>query len=1673
MNEVKLYINNQEIEFQTSPDILFTYQVDDLTNPTVVKNSYTKTITIPGTKQNNIIFDGIWNVERIQTEENFNVTKRVPFTLYINGDIYQTGYAKLDKITKQNNKYEYSITLYGGLGSFLYNLSIDWNTGDKKTLADLDYYPYSDATTPLDLGFTINKDTVASAWTEIQSTNKWGVVNFAPTYLGHPDKINCDKVLINFSGSSLTSAVTSGDTAYTPSGGFALGTLPQQLTEEEVRDYRSYIQTPVIRVKSIIEAICRKSNNKGRYDEGYDVELDNDFFTPSNPYYWDSWVTLPTITNLEFSNEGGGGGGSTTAYTGGYFITHLVTPYQDTTTYAFELDEPITGGNMSVKITFDLAVTGTSSASNLYMYYTKRYGRNSKVYKRNGYGIQLYASNSVSTNESVLAGSNVKWITGEQGYTYGDAVSSGQFTPKFNTTVVENHNEYFTKVSGSTYHLNGGQLELYCDLPIGTTHFKLLVGRCNSSNNTERTMLFTSTLANTGDNIETALKPFETKTIELYDVASGESISNRYISKEMLLSTEYSPADWLLSYCKKFGLYINKDVVEDKIYIRTRNNFYKRDEIKDIEKDIDYSKQFLINPVYVENGYLSLTDEGVESKSSKDYTQKTGKIYGQKVVNTGYEFNADTKELNNGIFKGAVQAKDVSQYYYKPSQFGLQPFVYNGLKYNLYANGDFSASTYEYTQPQNEITDVCEPFDENYPAYDLVSKPMFTDGEGKQLDTENVMLFYNGLETIPSSYKWFLTDDLSYMYKLNNNPTWLLTEGEYDMAGNKIANAITSFPRFSRWFEGNRWMIYSWDYGSPRLLYVPEFTNNDEGNIYWNYFKKYYEDLYDVDTKVIDCYALGEYDEESMRKFYWFNNAIWRLNKITDYNPTNHDTTKVQFVKVQDVNDMTNNNATSEVWLKIELDRYEANYSGDTLIGTVTTSDNFGWNFEGYSVTPTPSSGYEIIVTPDSYGSSGNFTVTLPENVGDDREITLYFTAGDTGGSVKFIQRGFTPYINLIPSAITFSQDGGVITINVESNVAWNVKLSGETETTGITISGLTFVTDVPASGGTANSANCSYSVIAYYSDSTSGDVTSQAVVSGQLAVASSSTEYRHMAGSLTLTAEYDGFTASASTTVYQSAYIPPASEITGVSFGSISWVTDVPASGGTATQDNCSYTVLARYSNGTNVDITSYTPEQGLFVEGIKSVSASTNESRHSVGSLTVDTYFFPDFPSTTRTFTATTSVTAYQEAYVAPDPTAFTGQYMTFEILSGGYITWKTSSSSSQVAMAIDYSINDGDWETITATTSGESIGVSTGDKVRFRGNNIGYTYNGFGDTTAKFNAYGNIMSMIYGDNFSGETTMQNGYNFQELFLNCTGITSAEYLILPATSATPYCYYQMFRDCTSLRNTPTLPATTIGNYCYAAMFAGCQSLTATTSELPATTLSEGCYFGMYSGCTSLQTSPDLPATAYAKYCYRIMFAGCNSLNRIKCLASSNPSSATSATTNWVSGVSNNGMFLKSANAGSYFWSSGNNGIPVGWTTKVYESGTSIMVGSLSGGTISLGNNCEAHFNNGAFSVDGESAGTVSNSGDFIVVNGGFGWSNITFDEALSVPFSYNWSSDNHVYTNNCYLGISVTDGSNTVSGVIQNNHGVSTVDLDLTPFWTNDTTTHYLTLTINATIN
>ena len=142
------------------------------------------------------------------------------------------------------------------------------------------------------------------------------------------------------------------------------------------------------------------------------------------------------------------------------------------------------------------------------------------------------------------------------------------------------------------------------------------------------------------------------------------------------------------------------------------------------------------------------------------------------------------------------------------------------------------------------------------------------------------------------------------------------------------------------------------------------------------------------------------------------------------------------------------------------------------------------------------------------------------------------------------------------------------------------------------------------------------------------------------------------------------------------------------------------------------------------------------------------------------------------------------------------------------------------------------------------------------------------------------GNIMSLLYGSNFTGqETEFPSGssYNFCNLFYG-SEIVDASELVLPATTLTDHCYRHMFAQCNLLTSAPALPATTLAQNCYSNMFEGCGALTSAPA-LPATTLAQECYGAMFFECSSLTSAPALPATTLTDGCYNNMFNGCSSL--------------------------------------------------------------------------------------------------------------------------------------------------------------------------------------------------
>ena len=289
------------------------------------------------------------------------------------------------------------------------------------------------------------------------------------------------------------------------------------------------------------------------------------------------------------------------------------------------------------------------------------------------------------------------------------------------------------------------------------------------------------------------------------------------------------------------------------------------------------------------------------------------------------------------------------------------------------------------------------------------------------------------------------------------------------------------------------------------------------------------------------------------------------------------------------------------------------------------------------------------------------------------------------------------------------------------------------------------------------------------------------------------------------------------------------------------------------------------------------------------------------------------------------------------------------------------------------IKYSKDLNTWTDMSFVSgNGSKIVLNSGEKLYLKGNNSTY---GRMVSTSRNNYYahaeilssgnidvmGNIMSLIYGDNFIKNNTIESSYAFLRLFKGSNKLVNAKDLILPATTLANYCYEGMFMlcyslitapelpattlayncytymfyNCEALKTAPELPATTLAQSCYYHMFESCDALTTGPSILPATTLANHCYNGMFYDCYNLTAAPELPATTLADRCYSGMFYYCTKLNYIKAMFTTTPSST--YTSNWVYRVSARGTFVKNSEA---TWNvTGENGIPSGWTVTTASS--------------------------------------------------------------------------------------------------------------------------------------
>lgn len=898
MRNIRLYIGGMRADLDSKVSIPFTFETSKAEMPTAVRNSYSKTISLPATENNRVLFGGLWHLDSVVLNSGsgigsqFNPLKKVDFLLFADEMIIERGYCQLNTIERKGRSYTFNISLFGGLGEFFYNLAYDAD-GESRSLASLDF--------GADLGFTINAAKVQAVWDDLLNGNL-PTIAFVPMHNGVPDSIDADKALI--SGGGLPQSIVDGGNTYGTKDGYLLAKLNRKYTEWEIRDLRSYLQRPALRLKDFVDAVCNPANNGG-----WAVNLDTRFFNSDNPYYTKTYILMPQLNVEEVSEDvcdDGKLGAVTEQMTQEVIQDNLTIQSECMTIVSNEVDMSGVASNayLSLSLPVQAVVKNVASQGDLYL----SVRGTQKTYLPS----LCFQAVAYDDADNVLASSN-RYILLSKNHHNEIPTDDQAVDNLLPTKTVPCSDARITgcfKYEGGQYifvqdETNAKEFALTIDrIPRPSTtnkrvKIKIFFSRTTYWNswmewnnstirlNKQRRGNASSKVVTASANLELSADSGTNNNLKL--VQPTQYASDSFVTQKALLeSMDCTPLDLLLSITKSFGLMWLQDNKSKTLSLLTRGKFYNG-VVRDIHERIDYSKGVKVQPVTAESNLYTLENEYPETTLSEKYEQEQGRVYGDVRLNIGYDFNAKAiKTMEKVKLKGLIdgELQGTGYWEYNNNNGKIIPAITEGLKITYYHESGGEVSTKDVEYNLFSVTNLTKL---NAPALGVASKN--EDGEETGVDISPALVFFTG-ERVQDKY--FLTDDVTAMATLNNNPCWIW----------KASGVTARVPLFRRVAQfGDE--VYSLDFGTPRVkYYASEFTLAPEQALYNRFWETYLTDLLSRDTKKVTCNVIfpPHLDmREEMRSFFLFDRSLWVLNKITDYDPTKTESVKCEFIRVTNV----------------------------------------------------------------------------------------------------------------------------------------------------------------------------------------------------------------------------------------------------------------------------------------------------------------------------------------------------------------------------------------------------------------------------------------------------------------------------------------------------------------------------------------------------------------------------------------------------------------------------------------------------------------------------------------------------------------------------------------------------------------------------------------------------
>lgn len=934
---IDLLINSNPV---TLPDsgisMLFQRQRTDYTNPTIVRNSFTKTIKLPGTSGNDYIFSQLWKLDKCVKENwgDFSPALREPFLLLKDGNLVEQGYVKLNNIIYDGDEHSYEITLYGELGNLLYGLSynIDEETDEVTplTLADLDY-DFN--------GFTINKELIETAWKRLDGDQEtegdeykiFDTINFMVSYDGVPSANFFDPKSMwcsvdrtasvywkdtLYDGNNFPSSITDGGVTYStidtmvsrmdPDDHYGLLDLKKEMSALEARDLRSYLLRPVINIKKVFEAIGNYIQDKF----GYELDMSDSFFSDYN--FRSTWITLSMLYEIDPDVETGTVFTkrkllSNTSSPASYLISYCKTYgiYLDVDFFAkklvltrlpnfFDADK---ASNLKVDLSKDVKITPLSfdKAS-----YTFDYGEgDGQFYKKfkDTYGIQ-YGSKKVNTGYRFDA-STAPYIDNN---VFRQAVDSIDQSAYYRYPFGVSNNVLFAYPGPLTDDANRPTYKLFdVDTYRQTGEVKTIDGEMKMGSwwqNYNNSAIY---------NISTSGYQFmnvwwaglrENVWQDGFPKVQFHSDDNKGVDgKDVLVKfTGFRQVNYGRLTKTTDRIYWNQDTYSDYSIDATKVNYLLSDDYW-LLKDVLGKNAYYDCPAPADGygyNYIKVINRLPQfCRGSYSYLMDYGNVPGFYVVGfTGYTIDGTSNVAvlkYNANYVTAISASSGRQYSY---------FTNNTIDEN---HRYFIAASVK----TSSASTIKTGNDYAYP--DIVGS---TKIDSRDLQySENAQLVASIVETpntrlnqITALSTYDLASGVSY-------ETYYLVI--YDLTEMGMADKLTTVDAAIQYFNvTDRTVGYTYelsdtlDFGVSREMYVPTCSYRQNIGIYNEYWRKYIADVYSINTRVMECYCFLDNIDEVFREFYYYDNCIWILSKVTDWNmETKY--CKGTFIKVNNISNYT------------------------------------------------------------------------------------------------------------------------------------------------------------------------------------------------------------------------------------------------------------------------------------------------------------------------------------------------------------------------------------------------------------------------------------------------------------------------------------------------------------------------------------------------------------------------------------------------------------------------------------------------------------------------------------------------------------------------------------------------------------------------------------------------